>query len=309
MSARIAFLFPGQGTQKIGMAKDIYDKYPLFSSLFADIKRWIGVDIEKLVFQQNDDIDKTQYTQIAILAVELGILRVIKDFGIKPCVLAGYSLGEYAALVAAGALSEEDAMKLIKERGMLMSSTVANGVGGMAAVIGASVESIQKVLDRYDSLEIVNYNTPSQVSIAGLKSQVEACADELKEAGARRVVMLNVSGPFHSKLLSPAGDKFYKILEDFNINDLQIPYYPNYTGKLKKDSKDIKDILSKQICSPVLWNQSMDDMMANCKLDAIVEVGYSNVLRGFLRGKENCPQSQYGTSSVEDIEKLVQGLK
>lgn len=248
---KIAFIFPGQGAQKVGMGKELFDNFKCFRDVFDTASNVLGYDIKKLVYEANDDINKTIFTQPAILTVELATLSILKELGVKASLLAGYSLGEYACLVASGVISIPDAMRLISLRAKYMQEDGDIVPGAMAAVIGLTGAEVEKIISGIPDVWIANYNTEKQVSISGKKEGVDRASEKLKEAGARRVIPVNVSGAFHTELLARASERFSKDLEGIKISTPKIPYYTNVTGEKVESSDGIPELLSRQIKSPV----------------------------------------------------------
>lgn len=301
--SKIAFIYPGQGAQKAGMGKDFYDNYEKAKALFTQASKWIELDMPKLCFEENEQLDMTEYTQAAMVTTSLAMTEVLKDKGIKPVVSAGLSLGEYAAIVTAGAMSAEDAIKLVRKRGILMQNAVPDGKGAMAAVLGLEKEAIEEVLAEIEDVTIANYNAPGQIVITGLTWAVVKAETLLKEAGAKRVIMLNVSGPFHSPLLKGAGEELAEILKDVQVNELTIPYVTNVTGEYVTDSKEIKGLLAKQVASSVCWQQSIEKMIDE-GIDTFVEIGPGKTLTGFVR-KINRDVKVYNVATREDLDTVV----
>lgn len=303
---KTAFLFPGQGAQKISMGKDFYTSYATFRNFFDHASDVLGINLKDLCFTENDDINKTEYTQCAILSVSLGILKLLNENGIQASCSAGYSLGEYASLVQSGVMSEDDALRVIKERGKLMNRESGSGKGGMAAIIGLSNKDVEDTLKGLDNIGIANYNYDGQVTISGEIESVKKAAELLKEKGARRAVLLNVSGPFHSPLLKKAGEDLLKgVLSEVQINKPCLPYIPNLTGKFIEDNDDIRSLLARQVYSPVRWSDSMDTLIKN-GYDTFIEVGPGHVLSGFLKKrKENI--TVLSSDTVEEYKVCIGG--
>ena len=203
----IAFVFPGQGAQVVGMGKDFYENSELSKNIFDEAAELLDFDVKKVCFEENEAINITEYTQAAMLTTSVAMLEVLKEKGLKPDVCAGLSLGEYCALVASGVMDFEDALKAVRQRGILMQEAVPTGIGAMSAIIGLDADVIAGICDKIDEVSVANYNCPGQIVITGKKEAVEKANEELKEAGARRCVMLNVSGPFHSEMLKTAGSR------------------------------------------------------------------------------------------------------
>ena len=233
--------------------------------------------------------------------------HVVREKGLMPDVTAGLSLGEYCAIEMAGGMSLKSAVCTVRERGILMEHAVPAGKGSMAAVLGMKAEDIENTISSVDGVEIANYNCPGQIVITGKKEGVERAAELLKENGAKRVIPLNVSGPFHSSMLKKAGQELEKILENQEVSPLKIPYVTNVTGELIQDKAEIKPLLSRQISSPVRWQQSVENMILN-GVDTFVEIGPGRTLNGFIR-KINRDVSVYSIQTVEDMEKVIQAVK
>lgn len=305
--SKIAFVFPGQGAQKIGMGKDFYDAFDTAKQIFEDASDWLSLDMKALCFEENEKLDLTEYTQAALVTTSLAMAHVVREKGLMPDVTAGLSLGEYCAIEMAGGMSLKSAVCTVRERGILMEHAVPAGKGSMAAVLGMKAEDIEKVISSVDGVEIANYNCPGQIVITGRKEGVEQAAELLKENGAKRVLPLNVSGPFHSSMLKEAGQELEKILENQEFSPLKIPYVTNVTGELIQDKAEIKPLLSRQISSPVKWQQSVENMILN-GVDTFVEIGPGRTLNGFIR-KINREVSVYSIQTVEDMEKVIQAVK
>lgn len=305
--SKIAFVFPGQGAQKIGMGKDFYDAFDTAKQIFENASDWLSLDMKALCFEENEKLDLTEYTQAALVTTSLAMAHVVREKGLTPDVTAGLSLGEYCAIEMAGGMSLKSAVCTVRERGILMEHAVPAGKGSMAAVLGMKAEDIENTISSVDGVEIANYNCPGQIVITGKKEGVEQAAELLKENGAKRVLPLNVSGPFHSSMLEKAGQELEKILENQEFSPLKIPYVTNVTGELIQDKAEIKPLLSRQISSPVRWQQSVENMILN-GVDTFVEIGPGRTLNGFIR-KINREVSVYSIQTVEDMEKVIQAVK
>lgn len=280
--SNIMYMFPGQGAQFVGMGKAMYDKYDKAREIFDIAGRATGLDIAALCFEENNKINITEYTQIAMLTVEAAIYAVMEEKGLKCDYTAGLSLGEYGALIAAGVLSYEDAFKVVRQRGIFMQEAVPTG-GAMAAVLGMDAEVIEKICNETEGyVSIANYNCPGQIVITGEEAAVGRASEALKEAGAKRVVPLNVSGPFHSKMLEPAGERLGRVIDETTINEVKVPYVSNVTAKLVTDSVNIRELLVKQISSSVRWQQTIE-LMIESGVDTFVEIGPGKTLSGFMR--------------------------
>lgn len=301
-----AFIFPGQGAQAVGMGKDFYENSPLSRGVFDRAAELLGLDMKALCFEENENINITEYTQAALVTTSVAMLKVITDRGIKPDVCAGLSLGEYCALVASGAMSFDDAVKTVRQRGILMQEAVPVGIGAMCAIIGLDGQIIADICDAIDGVSVANYNCPGQIVISGKKEAVEAAAEKLKEAGARRCVMLNVSGPFHSAMLEEAGEKLYEVLKDVELKEFDIPYVTNVTAEYVTDTKDIKELLKKQVSSSVKWQQSVENMIG-AGVDTFIEIGPNKTLSSFVK-KISKEVKIYNIEKWEDVDKLVKEL-
>lgn len=233
--------------------------------------------------------------------------KVIEEKGIHPDVTAGLSLGEYCAIAVAGGMAEEDAIRTVRKRGILMQNTVPAGEGSMAAVLGMEASDIENVIEPIDQVTIANYNCPGQIVITGAAKAVEEAAEKLKEAGAKKVIPLNVSGPFHSPLLKKAGDELLKELEQVETHPLTIPYVTNVTAEYVKDNKEIKALLGRQVASSVRWEQSIRKMIEE-GTDIFVEIGPGKTLAGFMR-KIDRNVKMYNIGAWEDVEKVAAELK
>lgn len=281
--SRIAFIFPGQGAQAAGMGKDFYEQSETAREVFDKASALLGFSMPELCFEPNDRLDITEYTQAAMVTTSIAMMKVLmEETGIRPDVAAGLSLGEYCALYAAGVMSADDAITTVRQRGILMQEAVPVGVGAMAAVLAMAAEKIEEVLKDIPDVWIANYNCPGQIVISGKKEAVELACEKLKEAGAKRTVMLNVSGPFHSGMLAEAGEKLGEFLENVEISDPQIPYVANVTASYVTDKAEVKSLLARQVSSSVRWEQSVRAMLAD-GVDTFVEIGPGKTLAGFMR--------------------------
>ncbi|MCH5256653.1 MAG: ACP S-malonyltransferase [Lachnospiraceae bacterium] len=300
---KIAFMFPGQGAQYVGMGKDFYDQIPVCKEMFELAGKASGLDIEALCFEENDKINITEYTQIAMLAAEVAMLKAVEEKGIKPDVTAGLSLGEYGALAASGVMTPEDVFKIVRKRGIYMQEAVPNG-GAMVAVLGLDTEVIEKICDEVEgTVSIANYNCPGQIVITGEEAAVQAAVTKLGEAGAKRCVPLNVSGPFHSAMLTGAGEKLAGELDQVEIHDIRIPYIANVTADYVSDKADVKPLLQKQVSSSVRWQQTIERMISD-GVDTFIEIGPGKTLSGFMR-KINKDMKVLNIEKIEDLDKLT----
>lgn len=304
--SKTAFIFPGQGAQKAGMGKDFYEHSETAGMMIDRASELLDIDMKALCFEENDLLDQTEYTQAALVTVCLAMERVLEERGLKPDVTAGLSLGEYCAVACAGGMSAEDAITTVRKRGILMQNAVPDGKGAMAAVLGLSASDIEAVLAGMEGVSIANYNCPGQIVITGWKESVDQACEALKGAGAKRVLPLNVSGPFHSPMLEEAGAELAEVLEPVEMHPLQIPYVTNVTAEYVRDSGLTKALLSKQVASSVRWQQSVEAMIAD-GVDRFVEIGPGRTLAGFMR-KINKEVTVYNVGTWEDVEKVVREL-
>lgn len=301
---KTAFIFPGQGAQYVGMGKDFYEQIPVSREMFKLASKASELDVEALCFEENDRINITEYTQIAMLAAEVAILKAIEEKGIKPDVTAGLSLGEYGAIAAAGVMSPEDVFRVVRKRGLYMQEAVPEG-GAMTAVLGLDASQIEKICQETEGLvSIANYNCPGQIVITGEAGAVAKAAESLSAAGAKRCVPLNVSGPFHSAMLAGAGEKLGEVLNHVAIQDISVPYLANVTADYVTDKEQVKGLLMKQVSSSVKWQQSVERMIAD-GVDIFIEIGPGKTLSGFMR-KINKEVTTLNIEKIEDLEKLTQ---
>ena len=305
--SKIAFIYPGQGAQKAGMGKDFYENSESARAVFDRASEILDLDMKELCFEENDRLDLTEYTQAALVTTGLAMTKVVREHGIRPDVTAGLSLGEYCAIAVAGGMSGEDAIRTVRKRGILMQNTVPAGEGAMAAVLGMEASAIEEVIEDIEGVTIANYNCPGQIVITGVTAGVEDASEKLKAAGAKRVVMLNVSGPFHSPLLKSAGEELLKELENVEIHKLEIPYVTNVTAEYVQNEEEIKGLLGQQVSSSVRWEQSIRKMIEE-GVDTFVEIGPGKTLAGFMR-KISRDVAMYNIGTWEDVEKVAEALK
>lgn len=299
---KTAFIYPGQGAQKYLMGKDFYDSFEASKAVFDKADALLDISVTELCFTENDKLNQTAYTQAALVTTCLAITAQINAMGYFPQVTAGLSLGEYAAIAAAGGLSYEDAIRTVRARGIYMEEAVPGGQGSMAAVLGMEAEAIEAILKDLEGAYVANYNCPGQIVITGLKEAVEEACIRLKEAGAKRCMPLNVSGPFHSPYLEGAGQKLAEYMSGVELKPLQIPYVTNVTAQYVEDIAQTKELLQKQVASSVRWQQSVEQMMEE-GVDTFVEIGPGKTLAGFIR-KINPQAWVINISCVEDLELL-----
>ena len=305
--SKIAFIFPGQGAQACGMGKDFYEQTETGKRIFDKATQLMGFSMPQLCFEENDRLDITEYTQAAMVTASIAMMRVLEENGIRPDVAAGLSLGEYCALAAAGVMSDEDAIRTVRQRGILMQEAVPVGQGAMAAILALDAAAIEEVTGAMEGVWIANYNCPGQIVISGEKAAVEDACEKLKAAGAKRAVMLNVSGPFHSGMLAAAGEKLGQVLSQVEIHEPQIPYVANVTAQYVKNAGEVKELLTRQVSSSVRWQQSVEAMIAD-GVDTFIEIGPGKTLAGFIR-KISRDVKTFNVETLEDMGKVVEALK
>ncbi len=284
MSKKVAFLFPGQGAQSIGMGKDLYDNYDAAKNVYNTADKVLGRSISSICFAgSEDDLKQTVNTQPAIVATSIAALESLKsEMDIQPSYTAGHSLGEYCAMYAAGVMDLETTMKLIQKRADLMGATKG---GAMGAVLNAPEGSIEEALKEASSIgyvDVANYNSPAQVVITGDSAAVQKAGELLLEKGARRFVPLAVSGAFHSKFMEGAGKEFAEYLKEFSLNDASVPVVTNVDGEMTTSSSDFREKMPKQIYSSVYWTQSVQNMVSN-GVEIFIEIGPGKVLAGLVK--------------------------
>lgn len=305
--SKIAFIYPGQGAQVCGMGQDFYEQTEIGKQVFDLATEILGFSVPELCFTKNDRLDITEYTQAAMVTTSIAMTKVLEEKGVKPDVAAGLSLGEYCALYAAGAMTEKDAIATVRQRGILMQEAVPVGQGAMAAILAMDASAIEEVISGIDGVQIANYNCPGQIVISGKKEAVETACEKLKEAGAKRAIMLNVSGPFHSRMLTGAGEKLGEVLEQVEIHPLSIPYVANVTAEYVTDAADVKLLLMKQVSSSVRWEQSVRAMLAD-GVDTFIEIGPGKTLAGFMK-KIDRTVKVLNIEKLEDVDKVVEELR
>lgn len=305
---KTAFIFSGQGSQCIGMGKELYDNFDICKNVFDKADNALGFKISQMCFEENDDLNKTEFTQPAILTTSIAVFELMKQKSIKPDYVAGLSLGEYSALVASGVFDFEDAVKLVRKRGKFMTEAVPVGIGGMSAIMNLDAQKIQEACNEVSDIGkamIANYNAPGQIVIAGEAQAVERAAELCVEKGAKRAIKLNVSGPFHTSLLKPASDKLEIELKDINIGKMNIPVITNLTGDIV-DQNNIVQTLIKQVMSPVKWEQTVKRLI-ELGVDTFVEVGVGKTLSSFVK-KVSKDVAVYNVEDLSSFEKTCKGL-
>lgn len=308
--SKIAFIFPGQGAQKTGMGKDFYEQSQraaeIYDAASKRLKEEMEIDIRTLCFDENDKLDQTAYTQAALVTTCLAMARTLEEKGVRADVTAGLSLGEYCAIAVAGGMSDLDAVWAVRKRGVLMEEAVPTGVGAMAAVLGLSAEQIEKVTEEIKGVTVANYNCPGQVVITGETDSVDAAKEKLLECGAKRVLPLNVSGPFHSPMLKEAGEKLSEVLDQIHFHELELPYVTNVTAEPITDICKTKELLKEQVAASVRWQQSMERMIED-GVDTFIEIGPGKTLVGFLK-KINRTVTVMNISCIEDVDKVASAV-
>ncbi|WP_379136575.1 ACP S-malonyltransferase [Paenibacillus sp. sgz500958] len=284
---KIAFVFPGQGAQAVGMGKDIYDAVPQSRAVFEKGDEVLGFPLSKLVFEGPDsELKQTVNTQPALLTASTAYLKAIEDKGIKPDYVAGHSLGEYSALVAAGVLSYEDAVSLVRLRGRFMEEAVPGGSGAMAAVLGAEREALAELCSSISAagtpVELANVNCPGQIVVSGSQAGVNSVVERVKEAGGKRAIPLEVSGPFHSSMMKEAAERLASELQNVTFHTPSVPVVVNVTAQPVTDAEEIRELLVRQVYSPVLWQDTIEWLIAS-GVDTFVEIGSGSVLAGLIR--------------------------
>lgn len=296
---KLAFIYPGQGAQNAGMGADFYENSSVAREVFDKAEEALELDLKKLCFEEDERLHRTEFTQPAMVTTCLAMTRVLKERGIKPDMTAGLSLGEYAAIAAAGALEDLDAIRLVRKRGILMEHAVPAGKGSMCAILGMSGEAVENEIREMADVTIANYNCPGQIVITGKIGALKKAAEQLKAAGARRTLFLNVSGPFHSPFLHTAGEELKKEIEKIQIHPLNIPYVANASAEKVENKEEVSGLLSRGVYSPVRWQQSIEYMIAD-GVDTFIEIGPGKTLSGFMK-KINPQVSMLHISTWEDV--------
>lgn len=311
---KIGYVFPGQGTQTVGMGKDIYEKYEEARNIYKIIDNTLNENIEKLTFEMSqDELNKTENTQIAIYAMSMAILEILNSKGIKPSALAGLSLGEYSALTTAGVISLEDGAKIVRIRGKLMQNLAPEGNWAMAAIIGLEDEKVEEACTKVSNgfVKAVNYNCPGQVVVSGEKEVVLQAMEYAKELGAKRAIELKTSGPFHTEKLKDASAELRKELEKIDFKAFKTSVIKNINGEAYNEMDNMVEILSNHVISPVKFGKSIETML-NMGVDTFIEIGPGKTLSGFV--KKVCKQMEkevnvFNIENVETLESTLEALK
>lgn len=284
---KIAFVFPGQGAQAVGMGQDVYDCHEGARRVFAAADHALGFSLTDIIFHGPEELLKqTANTQPALVAVSLALYEAFREKGIRPDYVAGHSLGEYSALAVAGVIGSEDAIRTVRARGQLMEQAVPGGLGAMAAVLGAERSALASlcasVTDSIGAVELANVNCPGQIVVSGTREGVQAVVERGKEAGAKRVIPLEVSGPFHSSLMRPAAEQLSGVLAELPMNPAAVPVVANVTARPVQEPEAIRRLLVEQVYSPVLWEDTVAWLIAQ-GVDTFVEIGSGSVLAGLIK--------------------------
>ncbi len=307
---KIAFIYSGQGSQYAGMGKELYDNFECVKNTFDKADDVLDFKLTDMCFGEDSRLNETEYTQPALLTMSVALTRLMEEKGIKADYVAGLSLGEYSAHVASGTFNFEEAVQLVRKRGKFMTEAVPKGVGAMCAVLSLDADKIQQVCDEVSEIGrcmIANYNCPGQIVVAGDKAAVEKASELVVEKGAKRAVMLNVSGPFHTSLLKPAADKLNAELKSMDIKDMNIPVITNLTAEIVEDKSQVIDILTNQVMSPVKWEQSVRKML-ELGVDTFIELGPGKTLSSFVK-KVTREAAVYNVDNLKTLDKMLGGLK
>ena len=309
---KIAFVFPGQGSQTVGMGKDLYEHFPEAREVFDAVDSALKGNLSSIIFSGPPEaLKQTANAQPALLATSIALLTCMKDLGIRPDFVAGHSLGEYTACVAAGVLSLTDAARLVRKRGEYMEEAVPNGKGTMAALMGMDRDILEGITDAVSKegypVQMANLNCPGQIVISGTNMGIHRTIELAKEKGLKRAIPLEVSGPFHSSLMKKAADRFEKLLHNYSFHDAEIPIVSNVTGRIMKESSKIKQLLIQQLYSPVLWEDTVRFLITE-GVDTFIEIGPGRVLSGLIRKIDRNVQT-FAISDQESLRKTISQIK
>ncbi|WP_017727272.1 ACP S-malonyltransferase [Halalkalibacterium ligniniphilum] len=309
---KIAFLFPGQGSQAVGMGQSLAQNDEKVAAIFEQADQRLGYSLSDIIFNGPEEtLKRTEHTQPALLTMSTAVLKALESYDIRPDYTAGHSLGEYSALVAAKAISFEDAVYAVRQRGLFMEEAVPFGVGAMAAVLGMERDILEELTASIRKqglvVELANLNCPGQIVISGSAQGVAAASEQAKEKGAKRVIPLQVSGPFHSSLMKPAANKLRPVLEEITIDHASVPVIANVTADVVTEADDIREKLIQQVYSPVLWEDTVRRLL-DLEVDTFIEVGAGNVLSGLVRKVER-RVNVFAINDKESIEAMIEKMK
>lgn len=309
---KIGFLFPGQGSQNIGMGKDLYEKYDEVKEIYEKVKKITGIDVAKISFEgEEKELNQTKNTQICILTMSLAIVEILKKNGIKADISSGLSLGEYSALIYSKVMDFEEGVKLVQKRGEYMQNLVPQGEWLMAAILGLDEEQVENVCNKVKNGFVVpvNYNCTGQIVVSGDKQGVEQAEKIAKESGAKKVRVLKTSGPFHTEKLVEASKALRKELDNIKLYEFETEVVKNLDGKIYTNQDDIKNILEKHIISPVKFANGLQEMLRK-GIDTFIEIGPGKTLSGFVKRMESDHQVNIlNINNIESLENTINFIK